>query len=164
MSSDVKQPPAEADGIASAVAAVAAPEVLADSFGEYVKIWWTRIRGGDSGALPVLPGLIAIIIYFQASNSQFLSAGNLVNLMTQAAWIVMAAVVVLGGALLISQAGCHSSTRLPSGSVTQPNRPTPSMSCVCSATSAPASRNCPSIASRSRTRKLSMVCWARDPK
>ena len=28
------------------------------------------------------------------------------------------------------QAGSHSSTRLPSGSVTQPNRPTPSMSCV----------------------------------
>ena len=62
------------------------------------------------------------------------------------------------------QAGCHSSTRLPSGSVTQPNRPTPSMSCGSSATSAPLARNCASIASRSRTRKLSMVCWARDPK
>jgi hypothetical protein len=62
------------------------------------------------------------------------------------------------------QAGCHSSRRLPSGSVTQPNRPTPSMSCGSSATSAPLARNCASIASRSRTRKLSMVCWARDPK
>jgi tetratricopeptide (TPR) repeat protein len=62
------------------------------------------------------------------------------------------------------QAGCHSSIRLPSGSVTQPNRPTPSMSCVSAATSAPLARNCASIASRSRTRKLSMVCWARDPK
>ena len=62
------------------------------------------------------------------------------------------------------QAGCHSSTRLPSGSVTQPNRPTPAMSCTSSATSAPLARNCASIASRSRTRKLSMVCWARDPK
>jgi Sigma-70, region 4 len=62
------------------------------------------------------------------------------------------------------QAGCHSSIRLPSGSVTQPNRPTPSISCVSVVTSAPLARNCASIASRSLTRKLSMVCWARDPK
>jgi hypothetical protein len=62
------------------------------------------------------------------------------------------------------QAGCHSSTRLPSGSVTQPNRPTPSMFCVSLATSAPLPRSCASIASRSRTRKLSMIRWARDPK
>ena len=33
-----------------------------------------------------------------------------------------------------------------------------------SATSTPLARNCASIASRSRTRKLSIVCWARDPK
>ena len=31
-------------------------------------------------------------------------------------------------------------------------------------TSAPLARNCASIASRSPTRKLSMVCWAREPK
>src|SRR5215470_7950944 len=62
---------------------------MADSFGEYAKIWWTRVRSGDSGALPVILGLAAIVIYFQVSNSLFLSAGNLVNLMTQAAWIVM---------------------------------------------------------------------------
>ena len=62
------------------------------------------------------------------------------------------------------QLGCHSSMRLPSGSVTQPNRPTPSMSSDSAATSAPLARSCASIASRSRTRKLSMVCWAREPK
>ena len=54
--------------------------------------------------------------------------------------------------------GCHSSIRLPSGSVTQPNRPTPSRSWVSWATSARFARSCASIASRSRTRKLSMVC------
>jgi D-xylose transport system permease protein len=46
----------------------------------------------------VLLGLVAIVIYFQARNSLFLSAGNLVNLITQAAWIVtlgMAEVFVL---------------------------------------------------------------------
>jgi len=69
-----------------------------------------------------------------------------------------------GPSLSRRQAGCHSSSRFPSGSVTQPNRPTPSMSCVSSATSAPLARSCASIASRSPTRKLSMVCWASDPK
>ena len=88
MSTDV-QPPAEADEIASGAAATAAPEVIADSLGEYIKIWWARVRSGDSGALPVLLGLVAIVVYFQIRSSLFLSAGNLVNLMTQAAWIVL---------------------------------------------------------------------------
>jgi D-xylose transport system permease protein len=88
VSTDV-QPPAEADEVASEAAATAAPEVIADSLGEYIKIWWARVRSGDSGALPVLLGLAAIVIYFQARSSLFLSAGNLVNLMTQAAWIVL---------------------------------------------------------------------------
>ena len=80
---------AEDAEIASQGAAAAAPEVIADSLGEYIKIWWARVRGGESGFLPVLLGLVAIVIYFQARNSLFLSAGNLVNLITQAAWIVM---------------------------------------------------------------------------
>jgi D-xylose transport system permease protein len=86
------QPSAEAAEdaeIASEVAATAAPEVLADTLGEYGKIWWSRVRSGESGFLPVLLGLAAIVIYFQVRDSDFLSAGNLVNLMTQAAWIVM---------------------------------------------------------------------------
>ncbi len=96
MSTDV-QPP-DADEVAEQTVAIAAPEVIADSFGEYVKIWWTRVRSGESGALPVILGLAAIVIYFQARSSLFLSAGNLVNLIEQAAWIVtlgMAEVFVL---------------------------------------------------------------------
>jgi D-xylose transport system permease protein len=97
VSTDV-QPPAEADEVAAQTASAAAPEVMADTFGEYAKIWWTRVRSGDSGALPVILGLVAIVVYFQARNSLFLSAGNLVNLIEQAAWIVtlgMAEVFVL---------------------------------------------------------------------
>ncbi len=97
MSTDV-QPPPDADEVAEQTVAIAAPEVIADSFGEYVKIWWTRVRSGESGALPVILGLAAIVIYFQARSSLFLSAGNLVNLIEQAAWIVtlgMAEVFVL---------------------------------------------------------------------
>ena len=99
MSTDVQPPPEAADEeVAAQAASTAAPEVMADTFGEYVKIWWTRVRSGDSGALPVILGLVAIVVYFQARNSLFLSAGNLVNLIEQAAWIVtlgMAEVFVL---------------------------------------------------------------------
>ena len=96
MSTDV-QPPG-ADEVAAQTAAGAAPDVIADSFSEYVKIWWTRVRSGESGALPVILGLVAIVVYFQVRSSLFLSAGNLVNLIEQAAWIVtlgMAEVFVL---------------------------------------------------------------------
>ena len=92
MSTELQPPPSEAAEeaeLATQSAATAAPDVIADSFGEYVKIWWTRVRGGESGALPVILGLVVIVIYFQARSSRFLSAGNLVNLITQAAWIVM---------------------------------------------------------------------------
>jgi len=99
VSTDVQPPPEAADEeVAAQAASAAAPEVMADTFGEYVKIWWTRVRSGDSGALPVILGLVAIVVYFQARNSLFLSAGNLVNLIEQAAWIVtlgMAEVFVL---------------------------------------------------------------------
>jgi D-xylose transport system permease protein len=80
------------------IAATAAPEVVAGSLGEYARLWLAKVRSGDSGALPVLLGLAAIVIYFQVRSSLFLSAGNLVNLMTQAAWIMvlgMAEVFVL---------------------------------------------------------------------
>ena len=72
MSTDVQGPPPEAtepdEEIASEVA-LAAPEVMANSLGEYVKIWISRVRNGESGALPVILGLVAIVIYFQARSS-----------------------------------------------------------------------------------------------
>ena len=64
-------------------------DILANSLGDFIRMWWVRVRSGDSGALPVLVGLAAIVIYFDIRSSAFLSAGNLVNLMTQAAWIVV---------------------------------------------------------------------------
>jgi len=101
VSTDVQGPPPEAaepdEEIASEVA-LAPPEVIANSLGEYVKIWVSRVRNGESGALPVILGLVAIVIYFQVRSSLFLSAGNLVNLIGQAAWIItlgMAEVFVL---------------------------------------------------------------------
>ena len=76
----------------------ASAELLADSIGDYVRIMARRIRSGESGALPVIIGLIVIVIFFQARNSLFLSAGNLVNLIDQSAFIItlgMAEIFVL---------------------------------------------------------------------
>ena len=94
MSTDVQEPEplpgaTQDELIAAGAAAGTPPEVIADSLGEYVKIWISRVRNGESGALPVILGLVAIVIYFQARSSLFLSAGNLVNLTTQAAFIIM---------------------------------------------------------------------------
>jgi D-xylose transport system permease protein len=76
----------------------ASADLLADSFGDYLQIVGRRIRAGESGALPVIAGLIVIVIIFQVKNSLFLSAGNLVNLMAQSAFIItlgMAEIFVL---------------------------------------------------------------------
>jgi D-xylose transport system permease protein len=67
----------------------AAPEVLANSLGEYVRAWVKRIRNGESGALPILAGLVLIIVIFQVQQSKFLSSGNIVNLLVQAAFFVL---------------------------------------------------------------------------
>jgi D-xylose transport system permease protein len=69
--------------------AAAAPEMLAGSLGEYLRAWWTRIKAGESGALPIVVGLIVIIVFFQVERSQFLGAQNLVNLFQQASIYIM---------------------------------------------------------------------------
>jgi D-xylose transport system permease protein len=82
----------------AAVVAGAPADLVATSVADYGKIWLKRIRSGESGALPVIIGLIVIVLIFQVKSSLFLSAGNLVNLMTQAAFIItlgMAEVFVL---------------------------------------------------------------------
>jgi D-xylose transport system permease protein len=70
-------------------ALLASPEVMADSFGQYAGAWLKRARGGESGLLPVLAGLVVIVIIFQTQSSAFLSAGNLTNLFTQSATYIL---------------------------------------------------------------------------
>ena len=64
-------------------------EVLADSLGDYLRAWWKRIRGGESGAIPIIIGLIVICIFFEVQSSAFLTATNIVNLFVQAAFIIL---------------------------------------------------------------------------
>jgi D-xylose transport system permease protein len=69
--------------------AAADPALLADSLGDYLRAQWQRIRSGESGALPIVVGLIVIIIFFQIERSRFGSAENLVNLFQQASLYIM---------------------------------------------------------------------------
>jgi D-xylose transport system permease protein len=80
------------------VASGASAELMAGSITEYLRIWFKQVRSGESGALPVVIGLVVIVLFFQLKSSLFLSAGNLVNLMSQASFIItlgMAEVFVL---------------------------------------------------------------------
>ena len=81
-------------------AVVLVPEVLANSLGEYVGAWWKRIRGGESGALPILIGLVVIIVIFQIGNSHFLTAGNIVNLLVEATFFCLLGAAELFALLL----------------------------------------------------------------
>jgi D-xylose transport system permease protein len=56
-----------------------------DSVGAYLRLTLVRLRGGETGVLPVVGGLLLVSILFQSLNSNFLTAGNLVNLLVQAA-------------------------------------------------------------------------------
>src|SRR6266852_718891 len=79
------------------------PGLVAQSLGEWLRAWLTRIRSGDSGVLPVILALLIITVVFQAisPNHVFLSAGNLVNLFQQSAVFMVLAmgeifVILLG--------------------------------------------------------------------
>jgi D-xylose transport system permease protein len=84
--SNIKEqtPTPEAGQPAGADLSVGAAPV-ADSAGAYLRASLVRIKGGETGVLPVVAGLLLVSILFQVANSHFLTAGNLVNLLVQAA-------------------------------------------------------------------------------
>jgi len=61
------------------------------SLGEFARQRVAALREGELGSLPIVLGIIVIAIYFQARNSNFLTAGNFVNLIAQ-----MAAIMIIG--------------------------------------------------------------------
>jgi D-xylose transport system permease protein len=86
------------DDLLDTFQAGAPAELLADSVGDYVRIQAKRVRSGESGALPVIVGLAVICFFFWAKSPVFLTSRNLVNLMTQSAFIItlgMAEIFVL---------------------------------------------------------------------
>ncbi len=68
------------------LADVAVPaELVSNTVGDYLRASLAKIKGGETGVLPVVGGLLLVSILFQSMNDRFLTAGNLVNLLVQAA-------------------------------------------------------------------------------
>jgi len=76
------------------------PELLAQSLGQYLRAWWLRVRGGDSGVLPVVAGIVVVAVSFQIANSVFLSPLNLVNLFEQSTVYMLLAMAEIFALLL----------------------------------------------------------------
>lgn len=65
------------------------PAAAVGSLQEFVRSWIRQVRGGSSGALPVVLALVLIVIFFEAEQSKYLSAGNIENLLAYASIFVM---------------------------------------------------------------------------
>ena len=85
---------------AKAAAADVPPELVAGSLGQYLRAWWGRVRGGNSGVLPVVLAIVVVAVSFQIANSKFLSAQNLVNLFEQSTIYMLLAIAEIFALLL----------------------------------------------------------------
>ncbi len=79
----------QGDGLSSDAPLSAVSAETAQDFGTYARAALSRVRNGESGAGPIIIGLIAIIIFFQIEQPIFLHAANLGNLFPQASVYVM---------------------------------------------------------------------------
>ena len=93
-------PDDEAPADEAAAAIEVPPAVAANSLGGYLRAWVVRLRAGESGVLPVIVGMFVISIIFQTLNSNFLTAGNLVNLLVQGAVFMVLAMAEVFALLL----------------------------------------------------------------
>ena len=80
--------------------ATAPPPSTTGGLSDYARRWWTDIKAGEFGSLPIILGLIIIAIVFQTQNDRFLTAGNFVNLMVQSAAITVIAMGIVWVLLL----------------------------------------------------------------
>ena len=65
---------------AKAAAADVPPELLAQSLGQYLRAWGLRVRGGNSGVLPVVLAIVVVAVIFEIVTPEhaFLRPSNLV--------------------------------------------------------------------------------------
>jgi D-xylose transport system permease protein len=66
-----------------------------ETLGAYARRWWTDVKSGELGSLPIILGLIVIAIVFQVQNSAFLTSGNFVNLIVQSAAYALVAMGIV---------------------------------------------------------------------
>lgn len=84
---DVAAPVDDPTAATAAAAELVPPALVAQSLGDYLRGWRSRVRNGDSGVLPVIVGMVLIAAVFEviSRNHVFLQANNLVNLFQQSA-------------------------------------------------------------------------------
>jgi D-xylose transport system permease protein len=65
---------------AKVAAADVPPAILAQSLGQYMRIWWLRVRSGNSGVLPVVLAIVVVAVVFEIITPEhaFLRPSNLV--------------------------------------------------------------------------------------
>ncbi|WNG87026.1 ABC transporter permease [Mycobacterium sp. ITM-2016-00317] len=78
-------------GLATAESGFSDDQRTDDTFGDAVRGYLQRVRGGDMGSLPAFLGLVVLFVVFGLANDRFLSALNLANLITQAGSICVLA-------------------------------------------------------------------------
>ena len=65
------------------------------TFSDYINGFWTRMKSGDLGSLPIVLGWLVLVIVFQTQNENFLTARNFVSLIQQMAGIMTIAIGVV---------------------------------------------------------------------
>jgi len=66
-----------------------------NSLGAIARRRFEALKAGDVGTLPIIVGLVLIVAFFYSKNSNYLSAGNFTNLMTQMAGVTTIAIGVV---------------------------------------------------------------------
>jgi len=83
---------------AAATIAAASPHIIATghegTVGDQVRASIQRIRGGDMGMLPALAGLVVLGVILAVLSPFFLTKGNIANLMTQTAALMMLSIAL----------------------------------------------------------------------
>ncbi|MEX2614008.1 MAG: hypothetical protein WD380_10555 [Gaiellaceae bacterium] len=79
----------------SQVVAVPEAAVAENRLSDIARRRWAALRAGDVGTLPIIVGLVLIVAFFYSRNSNYLTAGNFTNLMTQMAGVTTIAIGVV---------------------------------------------------------------------
>ena len=61
----------------------------------YVGAWWSRVRSGDLGSLPILIGIVGIVAVFGILDSRFFIERNFTNLLLQMATVATLAIGIV---------------------------------------------------------------------
>ncbi len=80
------------------LAALTSTAPVSGNTGDYVRLYWQRVRGGDMGSLPAVTGLVVLALFFSLVQPSFHSLFNFGNMFTEGTgtiFIAMGLVFVL---------------------------------------------------------------------